>query len=278
MSVNLSLFAGAGWQFFTDNGVPLSGGLLYTYAAGTTTPETTYTDNTGTTQNANPIVLDAAGRPPYEIWLTTNTTYKFVIKTSTNTLIGTYDNIPGANDASYVFTDLANTTDVAKGDALIGFKQSNSSGVLTGAVGKTVHDKLQEIVSVKDFGAVGDGVADDTSAIQAAIDAVSRGVLVFPQGTYNTSATINIASKNAQNDATQSNLEILAYGAKIVSTVSGSTAALYINGCKRLIISGLEVSAASTTLTQLGRIQARSREQQFAERIRSAIEIAGRHG
>ena len=83
MSVNLSLFAGAGWQFFTDNGVPLSGGLLYTYAAGTTTPETTYTDNTGTTQNANPIVLDAAGRPPYEIWLTTNTTYKFVIKTST---------------------------------------------------------------------------------------------------------------------------------------------------------------------------------------------------
>ena len=249
MSVNLSLFAGAGWQFFTDNGVPLSGGLLYTYAAGTTTPETTYTDNTGTTQNANPIVLDAAGRPPYEIWLTTNTTYKFVIKTSTNTLIGTYDNIPGANDASYVFTDLANTTDVAKGDALIGFRQSNSSGVLTGAVGKTVHDKLQEIVSVKDFGAVGDGIADDTSAIQAAIDAVSRGVLVFPQGTYNTSATINIAAKNAQNDATQSNLEILAYGAKIVSTVSGSTAALYINGCKRLIISGLEVSAASTTLT-----------------------------
>ena len=37
MSVTLSLFAGAGWQFFDNNGVPLAGGLIYTYAAGTTT-------------------------------------------------------------------------------------------------------------------------------------------------------------------------------------------------------------------------------------------------
>ena len=62
MSVSLSNLAGAGRQFFTDSGTPLSGGLLYTYAAGTTTPQTTYTSGTGVTPNSNPIVLNSAGR------------------------------------------------------------------------------------------------------------------------------------------------------------------------------------------------------------------------
>jgi hypothetical protein len=114
---------------------------------------------------------------------------------------------------------------------------------------RTIDQKFSEAISVKDYGAVGDGVADDTVAIQAAIDAVSKGTILFPQGTYNVTATINLAGKNAQNDATQSNLEISAFGAKLVSTVSGSTPALYINGCKRLNIRGLEITAASTSLS-----------------------------
>jgi hypothetical protein len=59
--------------------------------------------------------------------------------------------------------------------------------------------KLQDIVSVKDFGAVGDGVADDTAAIQAAIDsreAANGGVLVFPVGTYRISSTLTINASN----------------------------------------------------------------------------------
>ena len=95
MTVNLSPFAGAGSQFFDDNGTPLSGGKIYTYAAGTTTPATTYTDYTGNTSNANPIVLDAGGRTPSEVWLTYGDTYKFVLKDNLDNLIGTYDNIDG---------------------------------------------------------------------------------------------------------------------------------------------------------------------------------------
>jgi len=49
-------------QFFGDDSLPLSGGKVYTYAKGTTTPLATYTTSTGGTANANPIILDAEGR------------------------------------------------------------------------------------------------------------------------------------------------------------------------------------------------------------------------
>ena len=95
MAVILSPLAGAGWQFFDNNGLPLNGGLLYTYQAGSSTALTTYTDINGTTANSNPIVLDSSGRTPSEIWLTYGFNYKFVVKTSSGSTLGTYDNIYG---------------------------------------------------------------------------------------------------------------------------------------------------------------------------------------
>jgi hypothetical protein len=95
MSVYLSPIGGAGWQFFNNDGTVLAGGKLQTYIAGTSTPKTTYTTSAGNIAHTNPIVLDSAGRVPGgEIWLTAGF-YKFVITTSTNVLIGTYDNISG---------------------------------------------------------------------------------------------------------------------------------------------------------------------------------------
>ena len=94
MNVTLSAFGGVGWQFFDNSGLPLSGGLIYTYAAGTTTPQATYTTSAGNVAQANPIVLDSTGRVPGgEIWVILGLAYKFVLQTSTNTLIATYDNI-----------------------------------------------------------------------------------------------------------------------------------------------------------------------------------------
>ena len=92
-SVNLSPFGGVGWQFFDNNGAPLAGGLIYTYAAGTTTPQATYTTSAGTIAHPNPIVLNSAGRVPGgEIWLLI-ASYKFVLQTSAAVLIATYDNV-----------------------------------------------------------------------------------------------------------------------------------------------------------------------------------------
>jgi hypothetical protein len=99
MAVFLSPVGGAAVQFFDNSGNVLTGGKLYTYLAGTTTPSPTYTSATGVTFHSNPIILDAAGRVPAggEIWLTDNVQYKFVLKDANDVLIGTYDNIIGIN-------------------------------------------------------------------------------------------------------------------------------------------------------------------------------------
>ena len=97
MVVNLSPVWGAGAQLLDNSGNVLSGGKIYTYAAGTTTPATTYTSISANTANSNPIVLNSAGRVPNEIWLVEGSLYKFVLKDSNDTLIGTWDNIEGVN-------------------------------------------------------------------------------------------------------------------------------------------------------------------------------------
>jgi hypothetical protein len=74
------------------------------------------------------------------------------------------------------------------GSSKVGFQQAG-----VGAVPRTSEDKMRERVSVKDFGAVGDGVADDTLAIQSAINSVAAifgGAVYFPSGTYNISDTL----------------------------------------------------------------------------------------
>ena len=110
MAVILSPLAGAGWQFFDDNGDPLTGGLIYTYAAGTTTPLTTFTDSTGATPNTNPIVLDSAGRVSAQVFLTTGSSYKFVLQTSASVTIWTKDNIDGIPESSITSLRLNGST------------------------------------------------------------------------------------------------------------------------------------------------------------------------
>ncbi len=64
-------------QFFDNNGKPLTSGVLYSYAAGTTTQQATYVDYTGTNLNPNPIPFGSGAR--VAIWLTSSATYKFVL-------------------------------------------------------------------------------------------------------------------------------------------------------------------------------------------------------
>jgi hypothetical protein len=97
MTVGLSPVAGAGWQFFDANGVPLSGGKLYTYVAGTTTPQATYTSSSGLTPNANPIILNSEGRVSgtNEVWLDSAVSYKLILQTSASVQLWSADDLSG---------------------------------------------------------------------------------------------------------------------------------------------------------------------------------------
>jgi len=256
MSVNLSPLGGAGAQFFSNNGVPLAGGLLYTYLAGTSTPAATYTSSSGITALANPIVLDSAGRVPTgEIWLTDGISYKFVLNSATDTLIATWDNINGINSNYVAYTAQQETATATAGQTVFtttlsyipatnnlavyvnGSKQivttnyaetnSNTVTFLTGlnvgdlvqfstatpisssavtannvgytpagsgAVATNVQTKLREIVSVKDYGATGDGTTDDTAAIQTALTVNAGNKIYFPTGTYKVTNTLTIST------------------------------------------------------------------------------------
>ncbi len=89
------------YQFFGVTGaflgLPLNGGSLYSYAAGTVTPLATYTDNSGATPSTNPIVLNSVGAA--NIWISTSA-YKFVLKDSNGVTQWTVDNVSYLNPAS----------------------------------------------------------------------------------------------------------------------------------------------------------------------------------
>lgn len=156
-------------QFFASSGDLLVGGKLYTYQAGTTTPLVTYTDSSGATANTNPIILDSRGEA--NVWLGSSP-YKFKLTTSTDTEIWTVDDITSID--SFIAT-LAGAT----GSSLVGYTPSG-----TGAVTTTVQAKLRQNLSVKDFGATGDGTTDDTTAFQNALTAAAGKSLYVPNGTY----------------------------------------------------------------------------------------------
>jgi hypothetical protein len=87
-------------QSFTNQGVILAGGKIYTYTAGTTTPVATYADSGGAVTNANPIILDSSGRLTTSVWTLSGVSIKVLIRDSNNNLLATVDNISSINDVA----------------------------------------------------------------------------------------------------------------------------------------------------------------------------------
>lgn len=88
---NAYLAPSAKQRFFDNNGNPAVNGTLSTFAAGTTTPIATYTDNTAATPNTNPITLNFRGE--CDLWLKPNIAYKLQLNDANGVLIWTVDQI-----------------------------------------------------------------------------------------------------------------------------------------------------------------------------------------
>ena len=144
-----------------------------------------FTNNTFTgngSQTAFTTTVEAGSKNNAQVYIDGVYQLKSSFSVSANTL--TFTEAPPLN--SQIEVIIGNAIDNLDGDS--GNVNYNQGG--TGAQTRTVENKLQELVSVKDFGAIGNGVADDTAAIQAALDANSK--VYFPEGTYLCSAlTLN---------------------------------------------------------------------------------------
>ena len=117
------------------------------------------------------------------------------------------------------------------------FDLKNGGSTPTGAINRTIFEKLSDSVSVKDFGAIGDGTTDDSTAIQNAIDSFGGtfGSIYFPTGSYKLGSNITFAS----------NIALLSHGSTIVCNGHNFNMA----GKNDIVIDGLRFNQAFTTGT-----------------------------
>jgi hypothetical protein len=157
-----------------QRGNALAGARVAVQSGGTNVA--IYSDD-GVTRQANPMTTDASGGFSF---YAANGTYDLVV-TSASGVVSSLPSRVRLFDVADAGLASSAALAASSGAALVGFVQSGA-----GAVARTAQDKARETVSVKDFGAVGDGVTDDTAAIQAAIDAqiTSKAELYWPHGSY----------------------------------------------------------------------------------------------
>lgn len=198
-------------QYLDSAGMPLAGAKLCTYAAGTSTPLATYTSSTAGTPNTNPIILDSYGRA--SVWVGPQL-YKFVLRQggnglcTTGTVLWTQDNVA---DTTLYFVNYVKSIGTA---TMITY-----TNPLTGAIQRTVSDRLSDIPSLKDFGGKCDQATDDSPAMNLMIAAAQGNPHTFmiPYGTCILGADVTVPS----------NITLLFTGGQL-SPASGKT--LTVNG------------------------------------------------
>lgn len=174
-------------QFFDLDGEPLNSGSLFFGVANQnpeTSPITVYWDAAGTQPASQPIqtINGFIVRNGTPATLFANSDYSMNVRNLRGNLVFY---APTAADAN-----LAVSLSVSSGSSLVGFLQSGA-----GAVSRTVQSKLRDVVSIKDFGAIGNGAADDKAAIDAAA-ATGRAVF-YPSGAYAFSDNITLPANSA---------------------------------------------------------------------------------
>jgi hypothetical protein len=174
-------------QFFNAQGQPLAGGKLYTYAAGTTTPASTYQDQALTIKNENPIPLDSTGS--CMIWLDPAKSYKFVLKSKAGVTQPGWpvDNVSGAATLTSLQPTLGLYTKLSElaestGAALAGWANKGTKITVEQALDILFHG-VANVRNPRYAGGAQGGGHDDTAAFQAAIDSGAK-IVYAPADDY----------------------------------------------------------------------------------------------
>lgn len=132
-SQTVAPFMGIGiTQWLDNNGAPLVNGVLYSYQAGTSTQQATYVDNSGTTQNPNPIPFGSGAR--VNIWLASGQSYKLVLCQQNDgpfcaagDILAQVDNVPGGGGGGGIGGNCGST---CTGTFISGSASPATSGIL----------------------------------------------------------------------------------------------------------------------------------------------------
>ena len=176
-------------QLFDTNGSPLDDGYVYIGTANAnpeTSPIAIYWDDAGTIPAAQPLrtlngYIVRSGTPARVY--TALEDFSMTVKDRQGRVVFS---VLDATSLSNLQSSLASSS----GSSLVGFLQAG-----TGAQLRTVQSKLRDVVSVQDFGAVGDGVVDDTLAFTDARTA-SSGRYYVPDGTYLVASSPDVWADN----------------------------------------------------------------------------------
>jgi len=220
-------------QFIDAAGAPLAGGKLYTYAAGTTTPQASYTDSTGATANSNPVILDSRGEA--NVWLG-EAVYKFKLTDANDVEIWTVDYIAAPTTAlSPVLSGNVTISTDSSGPALK-ITQTGTGNVMT--VQDSVDPDATPFV-INSAGLVGLG----TVAPAEALDIDNSGKIQFSAS--GTARTIISA------DATNSTIDVKGSRNFVVKT-NGSTVFTATDGGAGLFTGNVVVTGGVTATTFTG--------------------------
>lgn len=216
-------------QFFDETGAPLVGGKLYSYLAGSTTPQDTYVDYTGTTANTNPIILDVNGQA--DVWLASGLAYKLALADATDIPLWTVDNITSAGSMS---VQNANAVDITGGtisgvtmDSVtinggINGTATNVSGIVAIANGGTNATSAAQARTNLGIGTLGTQAASAVAITGGTAQLTSLGVgTAAPGTTGEIRATNNITAYYSSDRNLKENIRPISGALDMVDRLSG---------------------------------------------------------